>query len=111
MSPRTDYDVWHSVHHRFDPCYDDTSIPWYQRVAKSIGNVEGLRTREVACGRGGLVRKLGRSASLYCGLDFSLVAISFAEQRRLAEDSGTPAYFIQGDAQALPFPDDFLCLL
>ena len=107
MSLRTDYDIWHSKYHDLDPTYDDTSAPWYQWVAQSIGSVEGLRTLEVACGRGGFVRKLARSSAFSCGLDFSFAAVSIGKKRWETQDSGTPAAFTQGDAHALPFPDGF----
>lgn len=111
MSLRTDYDIWHSKYHYLDPSYDDTSTPWYQWVAKTIGSVSGLRTLEVACGRGGFVRKLARSAAFSCGVDFSFAAVSIGKQRWLTMDSGSPANFIQSDAQALPFPDNFFDVL
>jgi ubiquinone/menaquinone biosynthesis C-methylase UbiE len=107
MSLRTDYDIWHSKYHQVDPSYDDTSTPWYKWVAQSVGSVDGLRTLEVACGRGGFVRKLARSASFSCGVDFSFAAVSIGQKRWQAMDSGTPATFTQGDAHALPFPDVF----
>jgi len=105
MSLRTDYDVWHSKYHEANTSYDDTSSPWYQWVAQSIGDVSGLRTLEVACGRGGFVRKLARSSELSCGMDFSGAAVAIGYQRWREQDQGSPAYFVQGDAQALPFPD------
>jgi ubiquinone/menaquinone biosynthesis C-methylase UbiE len=107
MSLQTDYDTWHSKYHQLDPTYDDTSTPWYQWVSRSIGSVEGLRTLEVACGRGGFVRRLAQSSSFSCGVDFSFAAVSIGKQRWETMDSGTPASFIQGDAHALPFPDAF----
>ncbi|MGB7436230.1 MAG: class I SAM-dependent methyltransferase [Candidatus Acidiferrum sp.] len=107
MSLRTEYDTWHKKYHDANPFYDDTSTPWYQWVAGSIGNVDGLRTLEVACGRGGLVRKLARSAALSCGLDFSFAAVSIGKERWKEMDEGSPASFTQGDAQELPFPDAY----
>lgn len=107
MSLRTEYDDWYSKHHGLDPSYDDTSSPWYRWVAQSIGSVAGLRTLEVACGRGGFVRKLARSATLACGVDFSFSAVSIGQQRWREMDSGTAAVFVQGDAHELPFPDNF----
>jgi ubiquinone/menaquinone biosynthesis C-methylase UbiE len=64
-----------------------------------------MRTLEVACGRGGFVRKLSRTSAFSCGVDFSYAAVSISSQR-WRESNHTPAPFIQGDAQALPFPDE-----
>ncbi len=111
MSLRTDYDVWHSKHHELNASYDDTSTPWYQWVAQSIEDVTGLRTLEVACGRGGFVRKLARTSSLSCGMDFSGAAIAIGHQRWRELDGGSPACFVQGDAQNLPFPDGIFDVL
>lgn len=111
MSLRTDYDAWHTRYHNLDTSYDDTSSPWYQWVAKSIGDVSSMRTLEVACGRGGFVGKLARTAALACGVDFSFAAVSIGHQRWQAPGAGLPAAFIQGDAHALPFPDNFFDVL
>lgn len=105
MSLQSDYDAWHSKHHEENTSYDDTSTPWYQWVAQFIGDVSRLRTLEVACGRGGFVRKLARSSTLSCGMDFSRAAIAIGHQRWSELDGGSPACFLQGDAQVLPFPD------
>jgi ubiquinone/menaquinone biosynthesis C-methylase UbiE len=101
MSLRSDYDVWHGKYHDLDPSHDDTSTPWYKWVSQSIGDVDGLRTLEVACGRGGFVRKLSQSSAFSCGLDFSFAALSIGKRRSDA------AALVQGDAHALPFPDNF----
>ena len=53
MSLRADYDIWHAKYHRLDSSFDDTSTPWYHWVAGTMGSVQGLKTLEVACGRGG----------------------------------------------------------
>jgi ubiquinone/menaquinone biosynthesis C-methylase UbiE len=111
MSLRTEYDIWHSKHHNLDPDYDDTSSPWYQWVAQSIGSIAGLRTLEVACGRGGFVRKLAHSAAYACGVDFSFAAVSIGKQRWQTLERKLPAGFVQGDAHALPFPDNFFDVL
>jgi ubiquinone/menaquinone biosynthesis C-methylase UbiE len=107
MSLHTEYDAWHSKYHDLDPSHDDTATPWYQWVAQSIGKVDDLRTLEVACGRGGFVRRLARSSSFSCGVDFSAAAVSIGKQRWESLDGGIPAAFVQGDAQALPFPDNY----
>jgi ubiquinone/menaquinone biosynthesis C-methylase UbiE len=105
MSLRTQYDAWYDKYYELNPSFDDTSTPWYQWVAQSIGDVQGLRTLEVACGRGGFVRRLAQRASFACGMDFSFEAVSIGKQRWRDKDLKSPANFAQGDAHALPFPD------
>jgi len=106
MNLRTGYDDWYTGVHNRDNSIDDTSTPWYQWVTHSICDVSGLRTLEVACGRGGFVRRLARTSALSCGMDFSSTAISIAQQRWREFDGGSPACFVQGDATAMPFPGD-----
>ena len=106
MSLRTEYDVWHTKYHGLDPSYDDTSSPWYSWVRAAIGEVDGLRTLEVACGRGGFVRALARKGALAYGLDFSMAAVRIGKQRSLGSNAESNSVFIQGDAHALPFPDN-----
>jgi len=60
MSLRTEYGAWHTKYHELDASYDDTSSVWYTWVRSAIGEVRGLRTLEVARGRGGFVRALAR---------------------------------------------------
>lgn len=111
MSLRTAYDAWHSKYHELDTSYDDTSSPWYTWVRSVIGEVRGLRTLEVACGRGGFVRALTRDGAQACGLDFSMAALQIGKQRSLRSGSESGAVFVQGDAHTLPFPDNCFDIL
>jgi len=111
MSLRTDYDVWHSKYHDQDPSYDDTSTPWYKWVARRMIDVRGLRTLEVACGRGGYVRALARQGAHAFGLDFSVAALQIGRERALRSPEEQLASFVQGDAHSLPFPDDYFDLV
>ncbi len=111
MSLRTEYDAWHNKYHELDPFYDDTSSPWYSWVRTAIGEVHGLRTLEVACGRGGFVRALARNGAQAFGLDFSMAAVQIGQQRSLQSEAESSAAFIQGDAHALPFPDNSFDIL
>ncbi len=111
MSLRSEYDVWHSKYHELDPSYDDTSTPWYTWVGSAIGEVGGLRTLEVACGRGGFVRALARNGAQAWGLDFSRAALQIGRQRSQQSESESSAAFVQGDAHALPFPDNYFDLI
>lgn len=111
MSLQSDYDIWHSKFHNLDPSHDNASSPWYKWVRESIGKVQGLQTLEVACGRGGFVIELTRAGACACGLDFSFSAISIAKTKASLCGPSPPSCFIQGDAHALPFPDNSFDLL
>lgn len=111
MSLQTEYDAWHTRYHEMDPKYDDTSSPWYKWVAQNIVDVRGLRTLEVACGRGGFVRALARKGAQPVGLDFSLAALKIGRERSLKFEEESRATFVQGDAHSLPFPNDYFDLI
>ena len=106
MSLQIEYDAWHTRYHELDPEHDDTSSPWYQWVAQQMIDVKGLRTLEVACGRGGFVRYLARKGADAIGFDFSHAALKIARERSLRSDEESRATFLQGDAHELPFPDN-----
>ena len=104
MSLRTDYDVWHERIHTADPAHEDASSPWYVLVSEYVGPVAGLKVLEVACGRGGFVRKLAREGAQVTGCDFSASALSAAASKlAAAADLPRSAVLVQGDAQCLPF--------
>jgi len=111
MSLRTEYDVWHRKYHDLNTSYDETSTPWYLWVARHMIDVRGLRTLEVACGRGGFVRALALKGAYAYGLDFSEAALKIASERSLHLDGERYARFVQGDAHCLPFPDDYFDLI
>lgn len=111
MSLRTEYDSWHTKYHELDPEYDDTSSPWYRWVAQHMIDVRGLRTLEVACGRGGFVRALARNGAEAVGLDFSRAALKIGRERSLKFEEESQAIFVQGDAHSLPFPNDYFDLI
>ena len=111
MSLRAEYDDWHNKYHELDPSYDDASSPWYSWARVAVGEVQGQRTLEVACGRGGFVRALARNGAQAFGLDFSMAAVRIGKERSLRSDSESGAAFIQGDAHALPFPDNCFDIL
>ena len=111
MSLHIEYDAWHAKYHELNPEYDDTSSPWYQWVAQNMIDVQGLRTLEVACGRGGFVRALARKGADAYGLDFSCAALRIGHERSVKSVEESRATFIQGDAHTLPFPDDCFDLI
>jgi len=111
MSLQTEYDAWHTRYHDLNSEYDDTSSPWYRWVAQQMIDVKGLRTLEVACGRGGFVRLLARKGADAVGLDFSRAALKIGRDRARQFEEESGATFVQGDAHALPFPDNYFDLI
>ncbi|HKW57782.1 MAG TPA: methyltransferase domain-containing protein [Candidatus Acidoferrum sp.] len=109
MTLRADYDLWHRRIHDADPGHDDASSPWYGLVAEYLGPVAGRTVLEVACGRGGFVRKLAREGAHVVGCDFSSTALDAAASKLFrGADPQNQASLVQGDAQRLPFaPDTF----
>ncbi|HYL64312.1 MAG TPA: class I SAM-dependent methyltransferase [Candidatus Methylomirabilis sp.] len=103
MSLRADYDVWHERIHTANPAHDDASSPWYLLVSEYLGSVAGLSVLEVACGRGGFVRKLAREGARVTACDFSSSALSAAASKLSSSDLPVRPSLIQGDAQHLPF--------
>jgi ubiquinone/menaquinone biosynthesis C-methylase UbiE len=63
--------------------------------------VRGRDVLDVGCGEGGLVRRLASVGARACGLDPLPIALARARAHREAGDS---ARYVQGVAQALPFP-------
>jgi ubiquinone/menaquinone biosynthesis C-methylase UbiE len=80
-------------------------------VRSAIGEVRGLRTLEVACGRGGFVRALASNGAQACGLDLSMAALQIGKQRSFHSESESVPVLVQGDAYALPFPDNCFDIL
>ncbi len=72
---------------------------WRRVALAAIGVGPGDRLIDLACGTGDL-------AELASATGAEVVAIDFArEMLRAAKHRGAPARWVQGDAEALPFPD------
>jgi SAM-dependent methyltransferase len=106
VSLRAEYDVWHDKIFEGDPGHEDADSPWYELIREQIGVVAGLHILEVACGRGGFARELGRAGARVTGCDFSHVAVRVGDGKLRAGNDHAAVTFIQGDAQNLPFADD-----
>jgi ubiquinone/menaquinone biosynthesis methyltransferase len=90
---------------------------WKQQTAKSSGVQPGHKVLDVCCGSGDiaiLLAKLVGSRGEVIGLDFAAAMLEDAARRSAAqklqipglEHLSTPIQWIQGDATALPFPDE-----
>ena len=110
MKFQNEYDCWHTRNQNLDPAHDDASSPWYSWVQQSLGEVCGLRVLEVACGRGGFIRRLSGAGARAYGVDFSFAAVHLAKRKTLEADPSLSVCLVQGDAHALPFPDNFFDL-
>jgi ubiquinone/menaquinone biosynthesis C-methylase UbiE len=79
------------------------SIQLYHQVATQV-DISGKDVLEVSCGHGGgasyIVRTLNPGS--YTALDFNSSGIAFCQERHKLPG----LKFVQGDAQALPFPDE-----
>jgi SAM-dependent methyltransferase len=111
MSLRSDYDLWHIRNQNLDPAHDDGSSPWYLWVKESLPEVRELRVLEVACGRGGFLKYLVDQGAMAFGIDFSFKAIQVAKGKSIEGNDSSTARLAQGDAHALPFPDNYFDIL
>lgn len=111
MNLRSEYDLWHTRTHNLNPFHDDASSPWYLWVKDSLGDLRGQRILEVACGRGGFLRYLASAGANAYGMDFSFAAVRAAQGKTVGADPAVVACVVQGDAQALPFPDNYFDLV
>ncbi len=77
-------------------------IQLYHHVATQA-DLRGKRVLEVSCGHGGGASFLTRTLqpAAYTGLDLNPAGVRFCQQRHLVPGLS----FVQGNAQALPFPD------
>lgn len=83
---------------------DRYPIQLYHRTATQAGDLTGKEVLEVGCGHGGGASYLARTfqPARYVGLDLNPNGIEYC--RRQHHSPGLE--FVEGDAQALPFPDD-----
>ena len=89
---------------------------WKRRVVRLARPRPGDRALDLCCGTGDIAFALARRGAETTGLDFSGKMLEVARRRRQKSEAGglntipnsqlqTPV-FIQGDAQAIPFPDN-----
>jgi demethylmenaquinone methyltransferase/2-methoxy-6-polyprenyl-1,4-benzoquinol methylase len=76
---------------------------WKRAVIRRAGPLNGKRILDLCCGTGDLAFGLAGPERQVIGLDFTVAMLRQAMVR--AEGSKRPVFFVQGDAQQLPFPD------
>jgi len=72
---------------------------WRARLVRRLGELEGRRVLDVACGTGDLAFELAAAGARVVGLDFTHAMLQLAR----AKDRAGRVPFLSGDALALPF--------
>src|SRR5262245_7747216 len=84
-------------------------VPLFERFADAAldlaAPLEGRRVLDVACGPGTLALRAARLAEEVTALDFSAGMVRQLEAKAAAEGASN-LRALQGDGQALPFPDE-----
>jgi demethylmenaquinone methyltransferase/2-methoxy-6-polyprenyl-1,4-benzoquinol methylase len=91
------------IAHRYDLINDLQSFGlhryWKNVLVRLSGAAPGVQAIDVCCGTGDIAARLARTGAEVTGLDFSQEMLTVGRQR-------FPGItFMQGDAMALPFPD------
>jgi ubiquinone/menaquinone biosynthesis C-methylase UbiE len=99
------YDDWHNQLALAEKQGLRSMGPWHLTVVRLLPDLDGMRVLEIGCGRGDFAISLAAQyeTAEVVGVDFSAAAIDTAQGR--ARRAGSRARFIQGDAEALPFPE------
>lgn len=98
-------DLFAAVAPRYDLINDLQSLGmhrrWKRRLVHEAGIRVGERALDVCCGTGDVAFALRDLGAEVTGLDFSEAMLGIARKR----NTGGAVRFLQGDALALPFPD------
>ena len=108
-------DLFTAIARRYDLLNDLQSLGlhrlWKRRVVRLAAAHASDRALDLCCGTGDIACALARNGAETIGLDFSEKMLEVAKTRKDQQNS-PPAIshlpspnFIQGDAQAIPFPD------
>ncbi len=102
-----------------DPLTERTRATWtagnFDRIARHmvagaeqfierLGIQPGERVLDVACGSGNLALPAARAGAVVTGVDIAPILVASARQRALGEELSVR--FDEGDAEALPYPND-----
>ncbi len=108
-------DLFATIARRYDLINDLQSFGlhrlWKRQVVRLARVGAGGRALDVCCGTGDITLALARAGAETTGLDFSPQMLGVAETRSRRPETNPPATrrnpeFLQGDAQALPFPEN-----
>ena len=105
-------DLFAAVARRYDLLNDLMSFGlhrvWKRRVVELAAVKSGDRALDLCCGTGDISFALAQRGAEVVGLDFSEKMLEVAEARRLKSSKlkTQNLKFIQGDAQAIPFPEN-----
>ena len=99
-------DLFGDIAARYDLINDLQSLGlhrlWKRKLVGLAGIAPGTRALDVCCGTGDIAFALRNSGASVTGLDFSVPMLRVAQAR-----AASPApFFLHGDAQHLPFPDN-----
>ena len=78
-----------------------------EAVLDALGNVEGKRVLEVACGTGRFTSLLADHGADIIGLDISPAMLRQGREKARSVDVDEHLEFMRADAARLPFPDDY----
>ncbi|MFO1489166.1 MAG: ubiquinone/menaquinone biosynthesis methyltransferase, partial [Verrucomicrobiota bacterium] len=97
-----------SIARRYDLINDVQSFGlhrlWKRRLVRLAEVEAGQRALDLCCGTGDIAMALAGRGARVTGLDFSEPMLAVAREKKL-NGAGQVPEFIQGDAQAVPFPD------
>jgi demethylmenaquinone methyltransferase / 2-methoxy-6-polyprenyl-1,4-benzoquinol methylase len=103
-------DLFAAVAPRYDLINDLQSFGmhrrWKQKVVELAQAREGSAALDLCCGTGDLAFLLARRGAHVTGLDFSEAMLGVARGRAEKQHPAPPIEFRQGDAHALPFPEN-----
>ncbi len=77
-----------------------------EAVSAALGDLEGKRVLEIACGTGRFSVMLAARGADVVGLDISDAMLSQGRKKARGAGLSSRLEFIRGDAARLPFPDD-----
>jgi ubiquinone/menaquinone biosynthesis C-methylase UbiE len=99
---------WHTGYYRFDePIGPQDQLRMEQRIAASAGIDSACHVLDVGCGMGGPACHLARlTGARIRGLTPNAAQLALARGLAIEQAVGDRVDFDQGDAQALPYPDD-----
>jgi SAM-dependent methyltransferase len=91
---------WKRAARPYLACWDSLTQQAVEPLLDAVGAAPGTRLLDVACGPGALAAAAARRGTVAVGVDFSAAMVAMARKRFPSVE------FHQGNAEALPFPDE-----